>query len=320
MCDTCWEYVVGEAPACAACVQEARGRPSRAWSLAVAAVLTAAALAFFASRHLSGDLAAGAALGAVLGAIGFAALVVARARSASAQAPPARRRDEDDAAVADPLAPGVHPYRARVARAVTRTLPRLSARSTALVVALSFVATGSLVPFAVRLPPWEKAEIVLACWWLVGAVTFAVLLYRDARLADDLLYRAPWERPTAEASAGGARGPSRDWSLGDPSGCVEGGEGCAGVVIGLLLAAAAFAAAWLVVELVAPLVFFLFYAVVLRAIARVLRDRHDCAGRVGRSVGWGALWAGVYVLPLAAAVLGLHAAMGGHAGASVPAP
>jgi hypothetical protein len=61
------------------------------------------------------------------------------------------------------------------------------------------------------------------------------------------------------------------------------------------------------VELVAPLTFFLTYWLFMRAIGRVANDRHGCEGDLSRSMGWGALWATAYVLPIAALTWALHA-------------
>jgi hypothetical protein len=40
----------------------------------------------------------------------------------------------------------------------------------------------------------------------------------------------------------------------------------------------------------------------MRAIGRVSNDRHGCEGNALRAVGWGALWAAIYVAPLAIVV------------------
>jgi hypothetical protein len=187
----------------------------------------------------------------------------------------------------------------------------------AAVVGLSFVATGSLVPVTLHLPRWVETEIVLASWWAIAVVALTVVLYRGARLADDYVYRAPWDRPTepvedapapAKRSSSSSRavGSALEWA--DPSGCVD-AEGCIGALVGLVLAAAAFAAAWLFVELVAPVVFLLFYGLMARAIARATRDTHECRGNVGRAASWGTLWASTYMAPFAVVVWLLHAVM-----------
>jgi hypothetical protein len=308
MCDACWQHVLADGPICLACVSFVRGKRSRAVSMAVAAVLIAGVLAFFASRHVPKDVAVGIAIGVAVGALVAILLAIHRWRSSSADGPPVRRRDEQDVVVAEPLAAGESPFRARLARVASGAIPRASALVTAMVIALSFVGTASLVPFALHLPRWERTEVVLAGWWLVGVTTLSALLFRGARLADDYAYRAPWDGLRGFGTSGGSRDKgSSGWTFADPSGCADGGEG---FVIGLLLAAVALAAAWLVVELVAPLVFFLFYAIVVRAIGRVTRDNRGCERDFGRSMAWGTAWATLYLAPIAAAVWGLHVAMG----------
>jgi hypothetical protein len=66
------------------------------------------------------------------------------------------------------------------------------------------------------------------------------------------------------------------------------------------------AVAWALVELVAPLVFFLLYTLITRAIARVTRDAHGCAGNFFRSLALGTAWATAYFLPIAAVVWIVH--------------
>jgi hypothetical protein len=76
---------------------------------------------------------------------------------------------------------------------------------------------------------------------------------------------------------------------------------------GLAIAGVALLAAFLLVELVLPAVFFAAYLAVRGGIARVANDDHDCAGALGRSAAWGTLWATLYALPLAAVLWVVHA-------------
>jgi hypothetical protein len=112
----------------------------------------------------------------------------------------------------------------------------------------------------------------------------------------------------AKRSSSSARAVDRALDWADPSGCVD-AEGCVGALVGLVLAALAFVAAWLFVELVAPVVFLLFYLLMVRAFARATRDTHECRGDLVRAVAWGTLWASTYVAPLAAIVWLLHAVL-----------
>jgi hypothetical protein len=76
------------------------------------------------------------------------------------------------------------------------------------------------------------------------------------------------------------------------------------VVVGILVAAAF--AAWVLVELLLPALFLGVYYFTLKAVGRVARDRHDCQGNLARSVGWGSLWAALYVFPVGLLVWGVH--------------
>jgi hypothetical protein len=62
------------------------------------------------------------------------------------------------------------------------------------------------------------------------------------------------------------------------------------VVIGL---------AWVLIEVIVPVVAVLLYALVRGMLARVANDKHGCGGKSGASLLWGALWATVYTVPLA---------------------
>jgi lysylphosphatidylglycerol synthetase-like protein (DUF2156 family) len=260
------------------------------------------------------DYAATLVLGGIVTAaisawVGFSAFDATR--------PSVKNREPDDEPIADALEGSANPYRAQVRRMVLAVSPRISGKATALVVVLSLVAAAVLVPASVRLPRWIEAELVIGLWWLVMAVTLVVLLYRGFRLKDDLVYFMPWDRPASEKNEGPAPGPARKrssgWSAG--SGCDPGfdcsgadGEGVIGVVVVGLALVVAFGAAWLVVEIAMPLVFFLMYSLLMRAIRRAARDQRGCEGELSRSLGWGVIWATIYVVPIALLTWGAHIA------------
>jgi hypothetical protein len=314
MCDGCWLFLEGDAPVCVACASFLGTRRARVISLTISALLLAGVMTFFASRHMSADLAWGAAVGLVLGAIVAVSVALGQLRSA-AGGPGVRSREDAGTSVEAPL-PGQQPYRSTVRVVASRALTRLSGATTTLVIAVSGLATASLVPVALRLPRWEKIEVVLAGWWLIGVCSLTGLLFRGVRLTDDYAYTAP-RLPGSGGSPGqGPRGLERSKSTGgvdtgclDP-GCADPGcadsEGCAGIVVGVLVVAVGFAVAWALVELVAPLVFFLLYTLITRAVARATRDAHGCAGDFFRSLRVGAAWATAYFLPIAAVVWAVH--------------
>ena len=89
------------------------------------------------------------------------------------------------------------------------------------------------------------------------------------------------------------------------------GLGCLDVleveaVVLVLVLSAVLGAAWLVVELAVPGLFFCAYLLVRSSLAHVANDRHACEGQLGRALLWGALWSSVVALPLAACVLVAH--------------
>ena len=158
------------------------------------------------------------------------------------------------------------------------------------------------LPFAVHLPRWVEAEVVLAAWWLTWAVVLAVLAYRGRRLDEThrLELRGPFETSAARAieapttTSSPAAAPTRSrWYH-------ELGSGLDGELLLFLIAVAivigiALAAAWVVVELAAPAVLFLAYLGIARARRRALAASHR--GEALRSGLHGAVWATAYVVP-----------------------
>jgi hypothetical protein len=187
------------------------------------------------------------------------------------------------------------PYRGRIRRAAHILLPDVSGKSLALIVGSCLGLTAALVPIVLRRARWVEVEAMFCAWWLVLAVTFAVLLYRGWRVAED--YRLPARRAPNLSGVG-----EMSWaSVDGASGC--GPEGCAVVVV-LALAGVA---AWLLVEAIIPVLFFVTYYLLVKAVANVANDRHGCEGKPGRALAWGLGWATVYVAPLVLVTWGIHA-------------
>jgi hypothetical protein len=306
--------MMDDGPLCARCAHERASGARRAWSLGTLAALSAPALAFFLSRHVSVGVAVGVWIGVACGVVVALAVAASQARRASRAPARVRRRELDDrvGVTAEPTAGQYNVVLVRAARAAS---PLVSARGTSIALGIAFLATASLLPAALKLPHWVEFEWVLLAWWVIGSVALAALLYRGARLADDHALVFPWDRPVvadpppSPRNGETAKTRSSGWSDWlEPSGCFP-DEGCAGVLIGIGLAAAAYAAAWFFVELVAPLVFFLFYVAVLRAVRRVTTMHVECRGRLGVAIAWGALWAAAYALPLSLVVRLVHGAL-----------
>ncbi|XXY46410.1 hypothetical protein WME91_41060 [Sorangium sp. So ce269] len=312
LCNACFCFRMDGCPACARCAYEASTRPGRRPSLAVAFLcFTLGGGAWFARRHdLWDEMPVALAAGALV-AIAVAAAIGASGRGGDLPAVEHRDPDEDEIDERAFSGRGA-PYRASARRALLAASPRLSGSATAIVMIASLAASAVLLPASLKLPRWIEAELVLALWWVIVTTTLAALLHRGFRLRDDFVYFAPWSRPALPGEPRGSGGAlSKGVDVGVSVGCESLGgadiEGCV-VIIALGLAlSAAFGAAWVAVELATPLAFFLMYWLFMRAIGRVANDHHGCEGDLPRSIRWGALWATLYVLPVAAIAWAVHA-------------
>lgn len=316
LCDECFRFRLGGRPACARCAYEASTRPQRRVSIAAAFLCFAWGGCFWlVRRHGVWDKAPILLVCCAVAAAVIAYLIGASAKNAAAKEALEHREPGEEAPIEGAFEGGGSPYRAYARRAILAVSPRLSGKMTALVVAASLAAAAVLLPMAIRLPRWIEAEIVLGAWWLIVAATLVALLYRGFRLRDDLVYFLPWDRPAASE---GSPAPKSKPGLGDHlsgadlSGCGNGcsgldGEGCVGALAVALALTVALGAAWIFVELALPIAFVLTYWLFMRAIGRVANDRHGCEGDVMRSLGWGALWATIYVAPLAGLTWAAHA-------------
>lgn len=308
LCDECYRFRVDGRPTCARCAYESSTRSARRASLAVSFVGICAGVLVFAERRY--DVWSRSPVEVVLGGIAASVITAAIALSGrGAQVTVDNRDPEEPVAEALPQR-GASGYRVNARRLLQAAAPRLSGRSTALVLLACLAASAVLLPASVHLPRWVEVELVLALWWVIVAGALTTLLYRGFRLRDDVVYFTPWSRPAAvkgdaPAAPAGKTGCA-GWADG-LSGCGGDGEGllvmlALAVVLGLALGAA-----WVLVELALPLVFFLMYWLFMRAIGRVANDRHGCEGSLARALGWGLGWATLYVLPVALATWALHA-------------
>lgn len=165
-----------------------------------------------------------------------------------------------------------------------------------LVVCLAVSAAA--IPFAAHLPRWVEIELVFGAWWAIWVCALTWLLFHGHEVDDD----AEVDRPELVKRMGGdGHGGCLD-SAGclDPNGCMVVDEGCGQgllVVVALILGGLA---VLLIVEFLIPAVAMLLLASIGGMVARAVNDRHECQGRLGLSLFWGALWATVYVGPVAA--------------------
>lgn len=165
---------------------------------------------------------------------------------------------------------------------------------------LCLVVAGAALPSLLSLPRWVESELVLGAWWTVWTTALAVALYKGWRLGDDYRFVKP---ELFGSSSAATTSSSPEWSVtrgcADPSGC--GDPGCDGELRPVLRHRAGdrrlrrgVAAG----QLVLPIIVFLAYTSISRALIHVANARHECAGNLPRAIAWGALWAAAYVAPL----------------------
>lgn len=302
LCDECLPNLIEGKIACAACTSVAQANAGRPWAFAGAILVTFGTGSFALARaetkrtgSASWFLYILAGL-IVLGVIGFG---LAKPRDRFKIEPRPSSVEAKEAGL------GQGPYRQTARRRFVPRVPPLSGRLTALALLLCCSFTAAAAPFAMHLPTWLEAEIVLGAWWATWTATLAVLLYRGRPVVDDHRFSPSFwfggndAKPTVGKSSSGSSGWG-DLASAD-------GEGCAYVIGAILIAGAAVLLAWLLVELVVPAVFTLAYMLLIRALRRATTDTHGCKGEPLRALGYGALWSSLYVLPIAAVVLLVHA-------------
>lgn len=172
--------------------------------------------------------------------------------------------------------------------------PKVSRKPIVLLVSLCLILSAVLIPVASRLPRLIEAELVLGVWWLIWVIALSALLFRGHKVEDD----ADW------IGNGGERTKSwLEWlNIPADSGCLL-DEGCFMIfvaIIAFLLLGLAFL---VLIEFVVPAIALLLFASIGGMFARAVNDNHHCEGRLGLSLLWGAIWATVYVGPIAAIVI-----------------
>lgn len=197
-------------------------------------------------------------------------------------------------------------------------LPMVSGATSAIVLFVCLLAACSLVfvvGMTMHLAPWIRVELMMVAWWLIWTISLATVLYRGLRVSDDHVLGAPrswWGGRGKDQKAGrGSSWLSGSWDL--PLGGAD--EGCAWVVGIVLAIAAALVLAWLLIEVVVPVLAFIFYAMIRGMLARIANNDHGCAGHPGLAVFWAAVWATVYSAPLALLVFVIHLIVAQRAGA-----
>jgi hypothetical protein len=199
-----------------------------------------------------------------------------------------------DVADATPVAASV--YRgAQPAELVPPAHPitRASAQRLTIGIIGALLFTAAAVPFALHLPRWLEAEVVVGAWWSIWSVVLAVVAYRGTKVEDD-------HRP-GSGRVVDLGGSAKLVSLADVTPDVE---GCLVGIVVLAVVGLALLGAWLVAELVAPAVFIVAYRCVVRALAKA--HAANTRGDALRSALSGIGWAAVGTVPLAGVVAIVH--------------
>jgi hypothetical protein len=291
MCLECWRHEVDELAWCEHCVALLE-QPTTV-VLNVAASTLAVGLMFLLTRRLPDGIDWAVSVVGVL-IMGVVAYKLHRRAENGRLARKVTTRPETP-----PSADLQSPYRGRLRRVARVVAPPVSGSMAALVAAMLFALVAGVVPTVLFLPVWVEWEIVVVGWWLVWGSAFTVLLYRGWRIAKDM----------SELRKGDSSDSTFGWGnladIGD-SGCTD-PEGCLVTLAGLLLLVVAVALAWVLIELVVPVLFAGAYWFIIRALTHVANDGHDCQGKLAKSMLWGGLWALLYTLPVAGLIWIGHA-------------
>ncbi|HYV34830.1 MAG TPA: hypothetical protein VE988_03940 [Gemmataceae bacterium] len=191
-------------------------------------------------------------------------------------------------------------------------LPMVSGRGSMGVLLLCFCTAAAMtwtIGLMMHLPIWVEFEIMLAAWWIVWIFALAHFLFHGKRVSDDYQMPQPrnWFRrsPTPPGSSR-TKSPSSSPYLWDLGGMGGAEEGCLWVLAIVAAIIVLFLAAWLLIEIVIPVLTVILYALIRGMLARVANDRHGCTGRFAPAFFWGTVWATVYTGPLVLMVWVVH--------------
>jgi hypothetical protein len=302
LCADCWRRKVDSEPWCEQCIHLLSSAGGNV-ALAVAFFLSAMAVAFWGVHWELGRgerpslIWALIVIGAVVGA-----LYVSTGKPSVADRQ-IHSREPHEVSSPPRAAQRGHPYRVALRRVSNVVASPVSGVKTAVLVMLSMLLVALALPGLLHLPRLVEFEIVLAAFWLLWGSLGTLLLYRGFRIAHDHVLsrpRAPWQfwesNEKREASRDGDDGRGFGWL-----GCID-----VYFIVPLTILTLAFMAAWLMVEVVIPVLFFLAYLAVRSALAAIANDEHHCQGHVGRALAWGFGWSSVYILPLAGTLALIH--------------
>lgn len=194
----------------------------------------------------------------------------------------------------DPARPPTKPVRIRT------QLPPVSGKRVAVALLVAMVGIGGTT-FLLGGLGWLTLAIMATGWWLVWSATFTALVYAGRRVADDLPSTThqidPTQRPRVTTPFDVAKLPILLGATGPQS---------IPIIVALIaiLMSVAFVG-WLIADLLVAPLFFVGYVTTLAALHHVTREPAEYRGKLGPSLGRGALFALACTVPLAASGAGL---------------
>ena len=297
MCGACWTHWVDRDPWCGSCVQLLDEPVS--WLAYVASAVLGISLLWLGLARVDQMVVRwGAFVVLALAMLIAAWRLHGRAKSRRAAFSVKERTPDAEPPRAE-APPGYRQGRAPLR--VRRLAPPVSGALTAMIVGSTMALAAVVVPSLLQLPRWLEFEVVIAAWWAVWAACFSVLLYRGWRVARDVKsIKGRGRGQPSYSTSSSSRTSKWDWLD-----AFSGGfdlEGC-GVIIALAIA---IGLAFLVAELLVPMLLIGAYWLIVRGLATVANDTHRCEGNLGRALLWGVLWSAGYTLPLAGLVFLAH--------------
>lgn len=191
-----------------------------------------------------------------------------------------------------PTAPDVQPRRALGLHRIG-----VSGRGSALVVGGLLLLAAVLLPLVVRRAMWLDAEAALVGWFVIWTGALWWLGYHGRPVERDWPDYAPlWGDRKHRGSSG--------WDAlgGLDFGGLDAGDGCAGLLIGLVLLAFAV----ILFGFLVPLLAVVLFTVMRALLGQAGRYADRVEGRALAALAVAAGWAAVYTVPLAIAVWALH--------------
>ena len=160
----------------------------------------------------------------------------------------------------------------------------VSGKWLALIIVLCLTLASTLFPILLKLPHHIEIEIVLGAWWAVWWIALGVLLYKGWTIKDDFAF--------SEKRSFFSKYIIRHITR------VSSGEGVGGMIANLILSLLVAVFAFLLVDILVPLIAIFAYLTVTKMLKTVAHDDHGCQGEAVQSVFHAGKWSFVYTLPI----------------------